>query len=400
MNGGAALVAIQSAIALARRGVTVDYFCAVGPPDPALAEAGVRVTCLNQDAFTDAPNVPRALFEGLWNPAAARAFRRLLSTVDAEGAIIHVHGWTKALSASVLDAALRAPMPTVVTLHEYFTACPNGGLYNYQTQSPCTLRPMGAACIATHCDSRGYGHKLWRVARQAIAQHGAGVPGRLRHLVYISEFSRGVLQAHLPGDAQWRMVHNPINVVRAPRVRVEENRDFLFLGRLSPEKGALLLAEAGARAGAPVRFVGDGGERAAIEQRWPQSKLMGWMAPDKAMAQLAEARALVFPSLWYETQGLSVYEALARGVPVIVADDIAARDAVIDGVNGLLFRRGDAADLADKIVAFADDARVKAMSEAAHANYWAHPATPELHLDELLAAYSGVLSEHGIPNQP
>jgi glycosyltransferase involved in cell wall biosynthesis len=232
------------------------------------------------------------------------------------------------------------------------------------------------------------------VARQSVAQHTAGLPHRLRNLIYISEFSREILAPYFPPDAHWRMVHNPVNVARAPRVKAEHNRDFLFLGRLSPEKGALLFADAAARAGAPARFIGDGEEREAIERRWPQMKLMKWLPPEQAMAQLNEARALVFPSLWYETQGLSVSEALARGVPVIVADGIAARDAVIDGTNGLLFSRGNVSDLAEKIRAFSDSARVRAMSESAYARYWDNPATPDLHLAELLQAYADTLRDH------
>jgi hypothetical protein len=40
------------------------------------------------------------------------------------------------------------------------------------------------------------------------------------------------------------------------------------------------------------------------------------------------------------------------------------------------------------------------MSEAAYTSYWANPATPEQHLDELLAAYSGILSQHAAAHRP
>jgi glycosyltransferase involved in cell wall biosynthesis len=392
VNGGAAQVAIQSAIGLAARGVQVDYFCAVGPADPRLANGGVTVTCLEQSEFVKAPNIGRAMIEGLWKQSSEKALADLLSRIDPRGAIVHFHGWTKALSSSVFAAARRSAIPAVVTLHEYFSACPNGGFYNYQRHTPCGQRAMSAGCIATHCDSRTYGHKLWRVARQAIAGGAAGLPGR--DVIYLSEFSRRVLAPYFSEQTRWRKVSNGINVAKAPRVAAENNNNFLFLGRLSPEKGAPLFAEAAAKAGVRARIVGDGPERGAIARRWPQTGLPGWMASEQAMAEMANARAFVFPSLWYEVAPLTVQEALARGVPLIAADGGAARDVVADGRNGVLFRSGNAGDLAAKMAQFADSARVKAMSEAAYADYWARPATPERHIEELLAAYESILLDH------
>jgi glycosyltransferase involved in cell wall biosynthesis len=255
---------------------------------------------------------------------------------------------------------------------------------------------MSAGCIATHCDSRTYGHKLWRVARQAIAANAGKIPSGLRDVIYLSDFSRAILEPYYGPRTRWRKVSNGINVEKSPRIAAENNEHFLFLGRMSPEKGALLFAEAAAIAGVKARIVGDGDERASIARRWPQVEMPGWMAPADAIAQLTKARALVFPSLWYETQGLTVYEALARGVPVIVADGVAAAEAVTNNQNGLLFRGGDARDLAARIAALSDDARARAMSETAYARYWARPTTPEVHIDELIEAYRAILAEQEI----
>jgi glycosyltransferase involved in cell wall biosynthesis len=231
--------------------------------------------------------------------------------------------------------------------------------------------------------------------RQAVAAHAAGVPNRMHDVIYISEFSRDILTPYFRPQTRWRKVSNGINVTRSPRVPAERNGAFLFVGRLSPEKGAIVFAKAAAVAQAPARIVGDGSESQEIARAYPQAELLGWLPAEGVFAEMERARALVFPSLWYETQGLSVYEALARGVPVIVADGAAARDAVVDGENGLLFRTGDAHDLAAKIAQLADPALVKRMSEAAYARYWSRPTTPETHLEELFAAYGDILRERG-----
>ena len=70
---------------------------------------------------------------------------------------------------------------------------------------------------------------------------------------------------------------------------------------------------------------------------------------------LASADVLVVPSLWYENSPLVIQEALASRVPVVVADGGAMVEKIRPGVDGLVFRRGDAADLAAKLDSLARD---------------------------------------------
>ena len=104
------------------------------------------------------------------------------------------------------------------------------------------------------------------------------------------------------------------------------------------------------------------------------------------------ARALVFPSLWYEGQPLTILEAKALGLPIIVADSCAGSDEVENGVTGLWFKSGDVDDLARALAELRDDdARVTAMSHAAYRAYWDEPKTLDRHVDGLLSIYHSML---------
>jgi glycosyltransferase involved in cell wall biosynthesis len=120
--------------------------------------------------------------------------------------------------------------------------------------------------------------------------------------------------------------------------------------------------------------------------------MLGWLAHEAVMAELRKARALVFPSLLYETDGLSVVEAAALGIPAIVSDVSAARASIVDGVTGLLFKAGDPKDLAEKMSALRDDETGARMGRAAHAHYWKNPRTLERHVQELEHTYEQVLA--------
>jgi len=70
---------------------------------------------------------------------------------------------------------------------------------------------------------------------------------------------------------------------------------------------------------------------------------------DDVKPYLAAADCVVLPS-YREGVPRSLLEAAAIGRPVVTTDAVGCRDAVDDGVNGLLCRVADAADLAEKLL--------------------------------------------------
>ena len=103
-------------------------------------------------------------------------------------------------------------------------------------------------------------------------------------------------------------------------------------------------------------------------------------------AILAAADVLVCASIWYENTPLVVYEAHAAGVPVIGTDLAGIAEVVHHEVNGLLFKRGDAADLARAIRRLAEDRPLVARLAAATIP----PMTIPDHVAELEKIYARV----------
>jgi glycosyltransferase involved in cell wall biosynthesis len=129
----------------------------------------------------------------------------------------------------------------------------------------------------------------------------------------------------------------------------------LCVGRLAPEKnlGAVLAATdamaaalGGKAPGAAPRLrlvlVGDGPERARLQQRCPEACFAGLRRGDDLAAHYASADVFLFPSTT-ETFGNVVPEAMASGLAVLAYDHAAAGQLIQDGVNGLLVRLDDTA---------------------------------------------------------
>jgi glycosyltransferase involved in cell wall biosynthesis len=390
VQGGASKVAVDEAVALRAAGLDVTFLAAVGEPCEALSDAGVRVISLGQPELLQVWRHPGAALRSAWNNAAFATTRSLLARQDPSHTVVHLHGYTKALSTSPALAAHLAGFVTLCTLHDFFAACPNGAFYDYRREAPCQLRALSTSCVLTNCDKRHPLHKSYRVARGAAQRHFARFPDSVRDFIALSRRSAALLQPYLSPGSRLYPLSNIIDVPRAVPVDVARNRPLIVLGRLDAEKGVDLAASAAQRAEIPIVFAGDGPLRTALEATG--ASVTGWLDRAGVWQALSQARCLVFPSRWYETFGLVVEEAAARGVPAIVSDISAASERVDDGVTGWIFRSGNLEDLTRCMRGVQDPARAAAAGAAAYVRFWDDPPDAQHHVRDLLTIYNTILA--------
>lgn len=82
----------------------------------------------------------------------------------------------------------------------------------------------------------------------------------------------------------------------------------------------------------------------------PNIHFRGRFENTKIADVLSNTDVLVVPSIWFENSPLTIHEAFIAGIPVVTSDLGGMADLVQDGVNGLLFKAGDASDLRSKIL--------------------------------------------------
>ena len=391
-TGGHARVAIESAAGLAESGENVIYFASHGPIDGELIASGVNVVLTHQPDSRDDRNRLYGGLRGIWNVKAAKLLSELIERNRFNGLIFHVHGWTKSLSPSVLSVILSSRRPVVCTLHEFFSACPNGLFFNFQSKEICELAPMGGRCLWTNCDSRSYNEKLWRVARQFVMERIAKFPSSVTSFIYTTNFSKNIISKYLSANVTYYYVPNPVSVKKRPPVSASKNSSLIYVGRLALEKGILPAAEIIYRRKLAFEIAGSGEISDEIRNANPDAKLHGWLDADELSALFDRARALVFPSLWYETYGLVIYEALARGVPVIGARETAAGERIIDDYNGRLFSWKNPNELDNALLNASDSPTVERWSKCAYADYWKKPFGIESHVELLKDVYRQTLA--------
>jgi glycosyltransferase involved in cell wall biosynthesis len=386
VNGGQAKVAIDTALVLHERGLEVTVFSGVGPVDQRLIDAGIECICLNQPDLLGDTNRARSAVRGLWNATASAELRKLLARFDPETTIVHVHGWAKSLSPSIGPVVTSGAIPLVYTLHEFFLACPNGGFYDHHQQSICTRTPLGLSCLAANCDPRNRAHKAWRVARQAVLWTAGAMPRHLKDVIYLTDTQVNAVRKYLPTGARLHHLPNPIARTVEARARAEDNDVFLFVGRLSAEKGAELAARAAREARVRIAFAGEGECRDRIKSANSDAEMLGWLKPDQLNALINKARCLVFSSLWYEGMPMSVIEAMQRGLPVLVADRSAAAEFVRHDIDGLHVEMGNLAAWIEGMNLMKEPERVERYSQSSF-EAASRFMDPETYANSLMAIY-------------
>lgn len=393
IDGGATKVALTSAKKLSQEGMNVLFFCAVSPVDASLEKSGVKVICLNQHDILREKKRVKAVFQGLWNRKSYQELNRLLSGFSSTDTVVHVHTWTKAMSPSVWKALAKNKFPVALTTHDYFSFCPNGGMYNYPRASICDKKALSVPCLLCDCDSRSYAQKLWRVVRQSIQNYWMSRVNDLS-IIAISQTTKNLCTPYLSSYShKVYVLQNPIDLNDNSHVNIIQNKMYLFIARLSREKGLSLFCEALSQLKLPGIVLGDGYLREEMERKYPNIHFAGWVAGAEKETLIRKGKALIFPSLWYEGAPLTVQEIESYGIPCIVPDRCAAAEQVEDGKTGFIFKTGNLESLKEAILKY-EQADIAKMQQTLIDTFDAKSLSMETHVKNLLEIYNQILAKN------
>jgi len=283
--GGAQVIVADLARGLVERGHQVAVFA----PSGSHIE-GVDVVDTGIDADELRPTIKRGVESVAPEPRAAAAFRRVYALVDdTDWDCVHNH----AFDAPAITAAAMLRCPVVHTLH-----LPRDPIVAAAIQGSAWARPVVVAVSAASA-------REW------------------------SEVTRV--------DA---VIRNGIPVARIPWTSAAGD-GLLFVGRLSPEKGADIAVDVAVRTGVPLTVIGG-----AYDQAWAARlranaagdlvEFLPAMTREDAWLRMGRASALLALSRWEEPFGLSVAEAQASGTPVIATRRGALPEIVAHGTTGFI----------------------------------------------------------------
>lgn len=332
-----------------------------------LESAGYRVIPLyfhNQAAGPIALlNYPFQLF---FNLSAFYKVYRLVKKHKIE--IVHVHNFFYRASPAVFWAAKAAGAHTLLTLHNYRLFCLNGFMY-YNNQ-PCTRcydeKSFGAGIqrkcfknsgLFSRVLAASYGlHKKLETFSKKIDRYvvinplqeqfllNSGIPKEKifkKSNFLLNTFDTALTTPSLDGALA---LQASALELEAPVPFSTRDNFYLYVGRLSEEKGIRDLVEAFIENGKPLKIVGDGPLASWVQeqiqasaQKKPNIEYLSAVPRESLAALYASCAALILPSRWFEGQPMTVIEAQSHGTIVIAADSANMRGMISHEADGYLY---------------------------------------------------------------
>lgn len=288
----------------------------------------------------------------IFNFAAKHKLEALIKEFKPD--VAHLFVTYHQLSPSIIWALKKHHVPIVMTLCDYKLVSPN---YNLFVRGQVWEHTSGFRCLLDRCVKDSYAKSLVCAIEQWLHR----LLGTYSHVdAYIG------LSQFLIDTFKRLGFPYPIQLLVQPLVPLPDisqpitekvGNNFLYFGRLSPEKGVATLIRAFAllRQGETLSIVGFGTEEERLKALVKELQLegvvsfLGSVYGENLQRLLAGARAVVVPSEWYENTPYALLETLASATPVIAARSGSLPERVKDGYNGFLFESGNAEDLAKKI---------------------------------------------------
>ena len=120
----------------------------------------------------------------------------------------------------------------------------------------------------------------------------------------------------------------------------------------------------------------------------PEARFTGWLSDQPLKDELKIIRALVIPSRWRETFGLTVVDAIHRGIPVISTTNVGASQVVLESGAGIVTEEVTPQSLADAMKTLQDQDTWTKMREAALVWSKSNPRSTEQFVDRILELFT------------
>jgi glycosyltransferase involved in cell wall biosynthesis len=329
---------------------------------------------------------------GIWNRQSGSRLDAVIQ--QHRPGVAHFHNTFPLISPAGYYAAHRRGVPVVQTLHNFRLLCPGATFFrDGHVCEDCTRHSVPTPGIAHGC-YRGSRPASAAVAAMLIAHRAVGTYRRMVDL-YIapSKFVRDKFVEH--GFSAEEMIVKPNPILSDPGkgdgsgmalcAGANKRSYALFVGRLTEEKGVRTLAAAWQNlSDVPLLVAGDG----PLSLHWPAGvTMLGTQTHEEVFRLMRSASVLIFPSVWYEGQPMTLLESLACGLPVIGSRLGATTELIEHGRTGLLFQPGEADDLVRQVRwAMAHPDEMRSMRATARREYEAK-YTPEQSYKALIDAY-------------
>lgn len=278
--------------------------------------------------------------------------------------IIHIHNLFYTITPSIINTIKKYKKEIILTIHNYRLVCPSSTLYHNNEiyeKNLKTFFPIDGILKGVFQESI---LKTFLLSCVIWGHRYLGTWKKVDKYIFLTNFARKkIKESSLKLNSSKLFVKS--NYIQTPKLQYESStlikNQFIFIGRLSHEKGVGMLLACFSKVDYSLIIYGDGplNDRVQIIASESNNIQYKGFQPYHVLKQdLYQSRALIFPSIWYEGMPMTILESFSLGTPVIASDLGSMTEIIETNTTGILFPPNDIKRLEeslDSIVMMSDE---------------------------------------------
>lgn len=343
-------------------------------------------------------------FTTVFSLKSYREIRQLIKQHQID--VVHVHNTLPLVSYSAYYAAKKEGCKLIQTIHNFRLVCPNALFYRDGHICEDCLQ-KGLHCSIKHSCYRGSKAQTAMVALSLKLHRLLGTFKKPDAYIALTAFNKEKISSVVHpekifvkpnylslGNASTTVSDSPSTDLQTISDTVAPFSYYVYAARLEQVKGIFVLLEAFRNLpDETLLLLGTGPDeeevKAYIEKhRMKNVKCLGFMPHENTLALLKQAKALIFPSLWYEGFPMTIVESLSCGTPVLASDTPNITETIRSGENGYSFATGSPDALCQAVKTFSslsekENAKLRENANATYETYF----TEEVIYKKMLEIY-------------
>lgn len=299
----------------------------------------------------------------VWNYDAEHRLRKLIRDTNPDA--VYILHEVNHLSPSIIRAAKKEGVRVVHRISDFFMFCPKYDFLCENEICEACLHGNYSKAIKHRCVKGSKLGTLLRIFAMKVYKI-TKVFDDVDQFICTCEFSKNKL---IEGGIRSEKIKCVPTFIDSSKIKpcYENDKYFLFLGRMAHQKGTIYAIEA-------MKYLKDteyvlkitgkisDSEEDQIMWKYIQENHLenkviftGFKHGKELTDLIDRSTCILCPAIWYENMPNTVIEAYAHGKPVVASRIGSLAEIVEDGRTGLLFEMKNSKDLADKLFPFVED---------------------------------------------
>lgn len=293
----------------------------------------------------------KSLKSFIYNNEASQKINDYIKIIKPD--IAHVHLFMGGLTVSALKSLKENNIPIVHSVHDYRLVCPsylflNG---NHHICEKCKNHKY-YNCVLNKCSQNNISQSFILSIDSYFRKFFIKPQKLIDRYIYVSKFARDKhLEFSFDNDSKSSLIYNFIPDIDTIKPNIAKGKYFLYIGRLSREKGIQTLINAIKGTAFNLKVVGTGPLLTDFQKLDIDNiSFLGFKNGLELFELIRNASFVIVPSEWYENNPMSIIEAYAFGKPVIGANIGGIPEILEENKTGYLFKSGNLESLSEMLI--------------------------------------------------